>query len=248
MLGMEDIMKKHIKAAIAVVFTAIICIFGGINAFAMGLGTDIWEIDIEYENAPEGTAFVDLLFPKKTDDKYYPDPTTNENDEKHSVCRNVYADYIGRGNSDPIALDDSCGLAVYDDGYTSCMLKRYFVKYNHADKDKCSLEFGVPSNVQNQEVFEYYGRFKVAYCNEKGEVLGVTEPVKVKHVSTTCLYKVKASGNKAEYTVDRDGSVFIQLFVMALIFGVPVVIALVIGLIIYLCVRSKKKDKQSVKR
>ena len=216
MLGMEDIMKKHIKAAIAVVFTAIICIFGGINAFAMGLGTDIWEIDIEYENAPEGTAFVDLLFPKKTDDKYYPDPTTNENDEKHSVCRNVYADYIGRGNSDPIALDDSCGLAVYDDGYT--------------------------------EVFEYYGRFKVAYCNEKGEVLGVTEPVKVKHVSTTCLYKVKASGNKAEYTVDRDGSVFIQLFVMALIFGVPVVIALVIGLIVYICVRSKKKDKQSVKR
>ena len=248
MREMRDIMKKHIKAGIAVVFTVMTCIFGGINAFAMGLGTDIWEIDIEYENAPEGTAFVDLLFPKKTDDKYYPDPTTNENDEKHSVCRNVYAAYLGRGNDDPIILDDSCGLAVYDDGYTSCMLKRYFVKYNHAEKDKCSLEFSVPSNTENREVLEYYGRFKVAYCDEKGNVLSVTEPVKIKPSKVSCLYEIKADGNKAEYTVDRDGSVFIQLFVMAMIFGVPVVIALVIGLIVYLCVRSKKKDKQSVKR
>lgn len=248
MLGMEDIMKKHIKAAIAVVFTVMTCILGGMNAFAMGLGTAVWSIEIEYENAPEGTAFVDLLFPKKTDDKYYPDPTTNENDEKHSVCRNVYAAYLGRGNDDPIILDDSCGLAVYDDGYTSCMLKRYFVQYNHAEKDKCSLEFSVPSNTENREVLEYYGSFKVAYCGENGNVLSVTEPVKIKPSKVSCLYEIKADGTKAEYTVDRDGSVFIQLFVMALIFGVPVVIALVIGLIIYLCVRSKKKDKQSVKR
>lgn len=244
---MGDIMKKHIKAAIAVVFTVMTCILGGMNAFAMGLGTDIWEIDIEYENAPEGTAFVDLLFPKKTDDKYYPDPTTNENDEKHSVCRNVYAAYLGRGNDDPIILDDSCGLAVYDDGYTSCMLKRYFVQYGSADRDKCELEFSVPSNVQNQEVFEYYGSFKVAYCGENGNVLSVTEPVKVKPSKVSCLYEIKADGTKAEYTVHRDGSVLLDKMVKVLIIGVPVVIAALIGLIVYLCTR-KKNGKQSVKR
>ncbi len=244
---MGDIMKKHIKTAIAVVFTVMTCIFGGMSAFAMGLGTAVWSIEIEYGNAPEGTAFVDLLFPEKADDRYYPDPEAGKNNEKYSVCRNVYADYMGRGNSDPIVLDDSCGLAVYDDGYTSCMLKRYFVKYNHADKDKCSLEFSVPSNTENREVLEYYGSFKVAYCGENGNVLSVTEPVKVKPSKVSCLYEIKADGTKAEYTVHRDGSALLDKMVKVLIIGVPVAIAALIGLIVYLCTR-KKNGKQSVKR
>ena len=235
-------MKKHIMAFTAVIFTVLYCISGGMSAYAMGLGTDVWSIEIGYGNAPEGTAFVDLLFPEKADDIYYPDPTAGENSEKYSVCRYVYADYMGRGNSDPIVLDDSCGLAVYDDGYTSCMLRRYFVKYNHAEKDKCSLEFSVPSNTENREVFEYYGSFKVAYCDEKGNVLSVTEPVKIKPSKVSCLYEIKADGTKAEYTVHRDGSVFLDKMVKVLIIGVPVVIAALIGLIVYLCTRKKKKS------
>lgn len=236
-------MKKHIKTAIAVVFTVMTCIFCGMNAFAMGLGTDVWSIEIEYGNAPEGTAFVDLLFPEKADDIYYPDPTAGENSEKYNVCRYVYADYMGRGNSDPIVLDDSCGLAVCDDGYTSCMLRRYFVKYNHAEKDKCSLEFSVPSNTENREVFEYYGSFKVAYCDEKGNVLSVTEPVKIKPSKVSCLYEIKADGTKADYHVKKDGSVNLVRIVWALIIGVPILIALIITAVIFLCVRPKKQSR-----
>lgn len=237
-------MKKRIKEAIAAIFAVFTCIFGGMNALAMGLGTAEWEINIEYKNAPEGTVFADLLFPKKEDDRYYPDANSHIIDET-DVCYSVYAEGLSSESGNLLNLDKDCGLAKYDDGYTSCMMRRYFVKGNTSKSGSSKLRFPVACNTDNNEVFEYYGSFKVAYCDGKGNVLGVTEPVKIKPVKVNCLYEIKADGTKADYHVKKDGSVNLVRIVWALIIVVPVLIVLIITMVIFLCVRPNKKQQSA---
>ena len=235
-------MKKRIKAAAAVIFAVFTCIYGGMNALAMGLGTAEWAINIEYQNPPEGTVFAELLFPKKEDDRYYPDASSDTIYER-DVCYNVYAEGFSSEPDRSLKLDKDCGLAKYDDGYTSCMMRRYFVKGNTAGSGSSRLDFPVPCNTDNKEVFEYYGSFKVAYCDENGNVLGVTEPVKIKPANVSCLYEIKSDGTKADYHIKKDGSANLVRIVWGLIIIVPVLIALIITLVIFLCVRPKKKQQ-----
>lgn len=236
-------MKKRIKAFTAVLFAVLTCVFGGMNVFAMGLGTAVWKIKIDFVNAPEGTAFTDILFPKKENDKYLAEPGSGDREKDH-ICTALRV-YRGSSFTDT-ELDRNCGLAKYDDGYTSCMMRRYFVNYNSSDEDGTTLGFPVPSNVDNDEVFGYYGSFKVAYCDEKGNVLGVTEPVKVKSARRLGLYEIRTDGTKTKYHFKGDNSIFLEYGVKGLMVFASVASALIIALIVYLCVRPKKKQQHHI--
>ena len=226
-------MKRYIRFA-AVVLTAVITMLcGTVTAAALGLYEE--EINIHCTNAPEGTAFADILFPKVEGDEYAPDKDSSDYN-KNDVCHTVSCD---TGDTE---LDDSCGLALYDDGFTSCMMRRYFVCSNRVSGDRCNLYWNEPSNAENHKVFDYYGQFKVAYCDKDGNVLLVTDPVTVKP-HKNCVYEIYTDGTKAEYKVIKDGAVWLTTFIIIAIMAIPVLI--ISAIFIFIMKIAEKKKKRS---
>ena len=237
-------MKKSIKAAIALIFTVFTCIFGGMNAFAWVAADGlVW---IRYTNAPEGTVFADILLKKTDDDKYA------SADGKPSASLVIYGeDENGQRTETPLTLDEDCELAKYDDGYTSCLFGRDIAteyRIHSSDVDVILDE----QKLKNIDISNYYGSFKVAYCDEKGNVLGVTEPVEPEYTDREANFYVNADGSSLECQLDHGidvgkgltaivfGTVIVVCIIAVL--GIAVIAAIVVTII--LIVRHSKKKAQ----
>lgn len=154
-------MKKHIKAAIAVIFTIFTCIFGGMNVFAWTSAD--YAFLIEYKNAPEGTVFADILFKSVPDDKYL----LAEGEEPKAVINVRYTDTESDEVKErSLKLDKDCELAKYDDGYTSFLFRRNLATEYRVFDSGTDLFFD-SLGPKNTELSNYYRSFKIAYCDEK---------------------------------------------------------------------------------
>lgn len=224
-------MKRYIRSAAVIVTALITLLCGTVTANAMGLFE--CEINIYSTNAPEGTVFADILFPKVEGDVYAPDKDSDDY-RKKDVCNLVSVD------NKKIELDDDCGLARYDDGFTSCMMRRYFVGCNYADSERSNLRWSEPTDDYNHNIFEYYRQFKVAFCDKDGNVIAVTEPVKVK-LRNNCMYEIYTDGVKAEYKVIKDGAVWLTTFIIIAIMAIPVLIISALFVVIIKKIEKKKK-------
>ena len=243
-------MKKSIKAAIALIFTVFTCIFGGMNAFAWVAADGlIW---IRYTNAPEGTVFADILLKKTDDDKYA------SADGKPSASLVIYGeDENGRRTETPLTLDEDCELAKYDDGYTSCLFGRDIAteyRIHSSDVDVILDE----QKLKNIDISNYYGSFKVAYCDEKGNVLAVTDPVETEHTDKPANFYVNADGTSLECKLDHGidvgkgltaiifGSVIVVCILAVL--GIAVIAAIVVVVVILVVRHNKKKNQQQYRQ
>ena len=190
-------MKRFIVSFTVGIITILTMLCGAMYTSAMGF----YEcgISIYITNAPEGTAFADILFKKVEDDKYAPAAEPSDNG-KTAVCHTVRID------SGDIELDEHCGLAEYDDGFTSCMMRRHIAVENRVFTEGCELNWDMPSAYFNSDIFEYYGEFKVAYCDRDGNVLLVTDPVKVR--GSHSVYEVCADGAKAKCRGEKAITVY----------------------------------------
>ena len=128
---------------------------------------------INYEDYPEGTDFVDILVKDKKNDKY-----AVEFNEKNAVFLNVAKD---------------CGIARYDeDGYTSLMLRHSCANLGGVGKSDSSCFLSLTLNTGNFKLWRHFGRIKLAYCDKDGNVIGVTDDVKIEYdffeaVSSLCF-------------------------------------------------------------
>ena len=224
-------MRSCIRYAIAFLMSVLTIICSITSVSAMGLYQ--WEINISYTNAPQGTAFVDILFKTAENDIYAPNEDSSIYTER-TACTTV-----ALPDTD-IELASDCGLAEYDDGFTSCMMRRYFVSYNSASDGKCTLKFPQPCNADNDKVFQYYGEFKAAYCDRDGNVLLVTEPVKVKPHKHPCVYEVSADGNTADCHAIMDNSIYIAPVIIGCVIIIPIIIIFSIAMAV-----SKKKANKT---
>ena len=221
----ENRIKKTAKAIIAVYFAVFMCIFGGINAFAWD--TDTSHLEISFGEVPEGTAFADILVKGKWEEKY--------------MDFNVY-------NGSVLGVDSSCELAKYDeDGYISLFLKHKSITLEQVDMSPESenkhMEFA--PEMGTEKLFDHYRHIKVAYCDKDGNILGITNEVRVKSVSFgKAAYTIKADGSKLTCNV-KTGLAFYMLIL------IPIVgILLVAAALIKLLKRSiqKKQSADSIKR
>ncbi len=107
-------MKRAFKAFIAVYFTVIMCFMGGMTAFAWNV--DTLHQNIELKNAPEGTAFADILLKDKKNDKYAVD--------------------FNEENGKLLGVGKDCGLAKYEEGgYTSMLLRHNCAVFENAEQN-----------------------------------------------------------------------------------------------------------------
>lgn len=249
-------MKAFIKSFIAVVFTVTMCVFVSMNAHAWA--SNDYSFIIEYKNAPEGTVFADILF-KNTEGDIY-----GIEKDVESPCSSVkikYTEeetnegYVGYNTRNitvkerTIELDKDCGLAKYDDGYTSLMFRRDLAaEYTTSDGEyrPVTILLGT-KKAKNTEISNYYGSLKVAYCDEKGNVLMVTEAYEPEITNEPANYYVKADGQSLKCTLDRGinvgkgiSAVLIGSVVIKALF---LVIVVAIILIVVLHDRKRRNDQ-----
>ena len=243
-------MKKHIKTMVAVIFTVMTCLFGGMNAFAWVAADGI--IAVRYTDAPEGTVFMDILLPKTEDDKYA------SADSKPSAAIILHGeDENGERTEETLTLPEDCELAKYDDGYTSCLFGRDIATEYRVNSFRMDIVLDEQKLI-NTDVSNYYGSLKLAYCDEKGNVLAVTEPVETEHNDKPANFYVNANGTSLECKLDNGIDVGKGLTVFAFgtvivvcilaVFGIAVIAAIVVVVVILVVRHNKKKNQQQYRQ
>ena len=148
-------------------------------------------LDINYCNAPEGTAYVDILGKIDSSDEDYTDFNAVPQD---LIIRS--ADYA-LADGEPLDIDENSEIAKYNEnGYMSLSIHSTDVTFfdlNNNSPAQLVLGCRVP------ELYKEYGKFRLAYVGEHGEVLGVTK--KTSHTyDFHANYAVIANGDKATYS------------------------------------------------
>lgn len=163
--------------------------------------------DLTYDNAPEGTYYVDVLLKMDTSDDNY----TDFNAAPQCYIRtnaqhmNEYAE---------LPVNSGSEIAKYNEkGYVSllshCKGAQLFIydsEYNEEnefrdDPAMLSLHDTTPY-VTISTLYSRCGRFKVAYVDKNGNILGVTDKSKKKYDSHK-NYSLAANGNALTFTVSR---------------------------------------------
>jgi hypothetical protein len=175
-------------------------------------------LDINYYNAPEGTAYVDILGKIDSSDENYTEFNSN------AVPQNLIirsADYA-LSDGEPLDIDENSEIAKYnEDGYMSLSIHSADVTFfdlNNNSPAQLVLGCRVP------ELYKEYGKFRLAYVGEHGEVLGVTK--KTSHTyDFHADYAVIANGDKATYS-DWDFSplTYAAFFLIRITFYVTVIV------------------------
>lgn len=233
------IMKKFIAVIYAIII-AFMSMFP-LNAFALDF--DPYYVELEWNNAPENTAYIDILVKMDTDDKNYVDFT--------SPPKKLIEKYIENGNSkfryENLPIDKNSGIAEFNEnGWISLSLHHKssgsIVIYDTAvlcldcycDKDGLKMK---PDRTYYDilTISKEYGRFKCAYVDENGNVLGITEK-SGKDYSTSEPYAVISDGDSLDFRIFGASPLFIAILIIAIV-GIPILVVLLIIYIIRLFVR-----------
>ena len=209
-------MKRAVKVFIAVYCVLFMCFFGGITAYAWN--TDTRYQNIELKNAPSGNAFADILVNDRKNDKY----AAGFNEE----------------NAQLLGVTNDCGLAKYDeDGYTSMLLRHNCAVFDKSDlTEHSSVCFKL--NVDNNKLFNHFRKIKAAYCDKDGNVLGVTDEVKIESVvfNTPAAYIIQADGETLSCRISTGPPYYMMVVVPVFVLLPAIVLIAVIT-----AVRLKRK-------
>lgn len=214
-------MKRAVKASIAVYFMLFMCFMGGITAFA-------WDVDtlhqsITLKNAPKGTAFADILVKDKKNDKY----AVEFNEE----------------NGKLLGVGKDCGLAKHEEsGYTSMLLRHKCAVFESSEQTNTVLRL----KEANSTLFNHFRSIKVAYCDKSGNILAVTDDVKIKK-SFWCMpeYTIAANGSSLTCDVNHGPPYFMLVLVPAAFTALAVII---ITVVITAKLSKRARLKKSIKR
>jgi len=175
-------MKKLSRVFIAVYTAVLIALLGFLGmCFGSCIGrgnSDIYHLEFELENVPEGTVFVDIL--------------AKGNWEKQ---RRADVD-----NEHLLGIDRNCEIVRYDkDGYKSLMFNTEI--FYEGDKiDTAESHNHLCYGGYGMEIFKNLPYVKIAYCDKDGNILGITEEKKVMPAYLRRVrYEFYADGEKLSY-------------------------------------------------
>lgn len=203
-------MKNLFKVTAAVIFDVLMLLFCGLNAFAWDIDPD--NVLIHYENAPENTAFIDILF------------------EAHEDDGNIVE--LNKSNAEFYGIDGESEIVRYSDGYISFLFRN---KYSAA-KDFCdesgSILIGF-TGASNYDIFNEYREFKIAFCNAEGNILEVTDSVKADGWGYQgTLYDISVSGKELVCNVNNGPYEGLGKVICAVLIAAALIVAGIILLIV----------------
>lgn len=188
--GEVDNVKRII---VSIVFSLMFILIIPITAFAHSDDTsyngetDTWSpsysAKMEFSNAPDGTAYMDILI------------KMDETDE----------DYVQFTSAVPYSdIDEDSEIAkLNDDGYISLSLHYKYTESLEIRHSKDEYDLLTVTRYNFLYINKNYGDFKVAYVDESGHVLGITNPAKTTYIEDES-FAFLADGDSLVFI--RDGS------------------------------------------
>lgn len=211
-------MKRFFRILLAVMVCG--CILMPLSCHALHF--DPSQLNLEFQNAPEGTAYIDVLAKLDSDDASY----TDFNVAPVRLVDKCIVDGTTQYVYETLAIDENSEIAKYcENGYVSLSIHS-----EEVEKLVLMKSYGYDSDVLHfnchaEELYEKYGAFKIAYVGENGEVLQITEKTR-RAYSPSEPYAFVANGDDAVYRFFG-----ISPWVIVVIVVVPVaVIALLVTL------------------
>lgn len=194
-----------------------------------------WHIELSFENAPEGTVYIDLLIKMDKDDENYVEFT--------APPKRLIREYEENGNTqrefENLNIDSESEISkLSSNGYISMSLHYKYVSELEILDNKNSeqnIYKNTPSSLYLREgekivdLHKRYGSFKAAYVDENGSVLGITAISRTKY-NHRDGYGIFGNGENLTFQIFG----FSPLTVFAAI-AVPLA---VFALIIYLIVKA----------
>lgn len=199
-----------------------------LNAFALDF--DPYMPELEWSNAPENTAYIDILVKMDTDDENYVDFTVPPKRMTERYIENGTTKY----RYENLPIDENSEIAQFNgDGWVSLSL-------HHKGSggiaiwtnpvlclDCCYDKDGLKEKSDRtycdiRKISKDYGRFKCAYVDENGNVLGITGK-SGKSYNTSEPYAVIADGDNVTLRI-FGMSPIAEILLIALIYGVPIIL------------------------
>lgn len=220
-----------VKKYISVVYAFIIVFMSLFPRNAHALDFDPCYVELEWSNAPKHTAYIDILVKMDTDDENYVDFTVPPKKLAEKYIENGTSKY--RYESLPIGRNSEIAQ-LNDDGWVSLSLHHkssgsITIQDNAVFCLNCCIdEDGIKQNsdILSCSIFTIskdYGRFKCAYVDEQGNVLGITD--KSKKILAKASYAVIADGDDLTFRVFEF--LPIKLIILILISAAALLVLLV---------------------
>ena len=207
-------------------------LFAGLcNLFHVGVHGDFspYQMELSFENAPEGTVYIDPLIKIESSDENYTNFTAAPIIVKYNN------DHSRTYTSLNITVDSE--IATFNkDGYISmslhlknCELKIY--KANGSYHSAC--EFPHEGSLEIDEIADNYGKFKAAYIDENGKVLGVTKAARYTYNASE-PYALDSDSGKLTYRIYAISPLQGTILVIVIIAEGAAIVALAVFVILAL--------------
>lgn len=239
------------KKFIAVVFAAVVAFMSifPLNAFALDF--DSCQVELEWSNAPKNTAYIDILVKMDTDDENYIDFTVPP--------KRMTGKYLENGTTkfkfENLPIDKDSEIAqLNDDGWVSLSLhhkgsggiaiwnKPVLCLDYYYDED-CLKAKSDSTYCNIITISKDYGRFKCAYVDESGNVLGITTGESRKSYDMSEPYAIIADGDNVTFRI-FGMSPFAEMILIVMIYGVPIFLLLVILYLLYRLIVNKVRKSR----
>lgn len=244
-------MKKLIITLMALIMSALFIV----PIPALALDFDESALELKYENAPENTAYIDVLIDMDTNDKNYVEFTSAPKLHIGKYDENGELQY----KDEDMIIDKDSEIAKFNEnGYISLSLHFFDCQSNiiehREDKRKSEsdtvisistrqdIKLGTKVFTNIKKLHDEYGDFKVAYVDENGKVLQVTETCNVSedsHGPNT----IKANGDKLELILYKgwiDNDDLLDIFLLGLLATALqyIIIFVILGVVAFILIRS----------
>lgn len=221
-------------------------------AFFVLLTAILWSGDygefwpsITFENAPENTAYVDILIKLPQDSEEYVDFAEWEEPPKkvlnrENVGKEVYHSSTQKYSRiqpiyEEISITPDSEIARLNaDGYVS--LSVHYAGSKGFQKTDLSLDYLHRYN-EIPAIKKRYGKFKAAYVDENGNVLGITKVSRTRYTFKEPS-SFTANGDKLIFT--KWDTTLLEVLFLVTLFGEP---AAIIALIVIIIIQSVTKPK-----
>ncbi len=173
---------------------------------------------IEFSGAPEGTVYADILGKIDRTDESYSDFNFIPNEPL--ADQTLVVDRV------PMEIDENSEIARYnEDGYMSLSIHSTDLEYFDLDG---SDSYRLYLNCSAKNLYKKYGKFRIAYVGEHGEVLGVTKKTSNAY-DIHEGYAVSTDGKKAKFIYDDFSPLYyVSFYIIIITIAVTVIVIPVI--------------------
>ena len=196
------VMKYPVKIMITVITAVVLTVLSCTTAFAWD-HDERW-MNIESENRPYGTVMLDLLVKCSGNDEWAVD--------------------FNEETAEQLGVSKDCGLANYNkDGYTSLSLRHNCVK-------KTSLGLHYIFSEDSHILFNKFKSVKIAFCDNKGNVISVSNSVKVPNATLRApvMYLFETDGNDLSFRFGEGSWSVLRNIILIVLRTVALVILAII--------------------